>query len=446
MLLAAEERELLHLVIGLLEEVEPVFEAQDAAHGVVDAAHRHFALLDELFEQRAEFPVVGIHRHVDTGIYRELDRLLLILGDVVARVEVVDVGPVGYDHTVPVETLFEPYGQQLVVGVHRQTVVHRRVDHKRERSRLCHFEIGREVLLAQVLNGYRRRRAVLAADRNAVAHVVLHAGCDMAVADMVGVVALKSEHGLASHFGIEVAVLAVILPHARPARVAAEVYDGSVCPRNAARLGLVGRYAGTLARECAVERGAHVHTLREEGSAQRICRAVYLVDAVDAGYADRLHGLLLYVADDAIPCLWRLCDAGRDVEYRTDLILADYRVEHRLVELESLGVDDRHYAHVDRHHPLLRHAAREVELLLYAVFFEQTHYVLLRRASRIESGEGVGPLLEQIYRQLAHLSHLLFEGHLAQALLDLSLYFFVARDRGRGDSCGRAQQRCDGAA
>ncbi len=268
----------------------------------------------------------------------------------------------------------------------------------------------------------------------------------MLVVYMVGIAALESQHSLAAHLGVQIAVFAVVLPHARPARVAAEVHHGSIGPRNASGLGFIGRDAGAFARQSAVEGGSHVDALGEERASLRVGRAVNLVHAVDAGDAHRLHRLLLDAADDLLPLLRRLRHAGGYVENRADLVGADDRVEHRFVELETVGVFDGHDAHVDRHHRLPRKVGAEVELGRNAVFFEQPFDIGLRRSLRIDSGKGIDALLEQVDREFAHLAHLLVERHLAQLFFDLAFDLFVARNRRSGSRKRRRdQERSDGA-
>ena len=102
-LLAAEIRIVLEAVVRLVEEVKAVFQSKNAAHGIIDAAHRHLTLLHQLLKQSAEVGVVRLHSHINSGIDSDADSVLLVGGNVVASVEVVDIGPVSHHHTVPVE-------------------------------------------------------------------------------------------------------------------------------------------------------------------------------------------------------------------------------------------------------------------------------------------------------------------------------------------------------
>ena len=103
MLLAAEFGIVLEAVVRLVEEVKAIFQSKNAAHSIVDAAHRHLTLLHQLLKQSAEVGVVRLHSHINSGIDSNADSILLVGGNVVASVEVVDIGPVSHHHTVPVE-------------------------------------------------------------------------------------------------------------------------------------------------------------------------------------------------------------------------------------------------------------------------------------------------------------------------------------------------------
>ncbi len=124
MFLAAEQRKVLQVIVGLFKQIEAVLQAQYATHGIVYTAHGDFTFFYQLLEERAELPVVRVHGHVDTGIDGELDGFLLVFGNVVALPEVVYVRPVSHNHTVPIEVFLQPLGQEFVVGMERQAVVH----------------------------------------------------------------------------------------------------------------------------------------------------------------------------------------------------------------------------------------------------------------------------------------------------------------------------------
>ncbi len=147
--------------VGLVEETETVFYAQDAAHGVVDALLRDLTFLDELLEQRAEVNIVGIHAHVDTGVDSQTDSVLLVFGHMLTRIEVADISPVGHNHAVPVEVFLQPLRQILVAGMHRHAVDGSRIDHHRQGAGLDGVLERLEVFLAQHQRRDVGRRTVL---------------------------------------------------------------------------------------------------------------------------------------------------------------------------------------------------------------------------------------------------------------------------------------------
>src|SRR5690554_8039702 len=212
------------------EQTKTVFEAQHATNGVVDATHRYFAFFYQLFEQDAVVPVVGLHSHVDAGIDGHFDGLFFVGRHLLAGIEVVDVGPVGNNHTVPAEVFLEPLGQQLVAGVHGHAVDRSRVDHDGEGAGFNGLQKGRKVLFTQVLLADDGRGPVFAGHRYAVAHVVLHRYGNFFFADVVGVLALEAENGFAAHFGIQIGVFSVAFPHAGPAGIASQINGGVVGP------------------------------------------------------------------------------------------------------------------------------------------------------------------------------------------------------------------------
>ena len=194
------------------------------------------------------------------------------------------------------------------------------------------------MLLAHVLSGDGRRRTVLAGYGNAITHIVLHTSGNVVPANQVGVLALEAEDSFTSHFGIYIAVFTIVFPHTRPAGVASEVGHRGIRPGDASRLCFVGRDACALTRQFAVEGSSHVDTLRKESTAQRIGSSVYLVYTVHTRNTHHLHGFLLNALDDFLPLLHALCHTVGDIQYGAYFVFSDDRVEHRLVQLEALGI------------------------------------------------------------------------------------------------------------
>ena len=97
------------------------------------------------------------------------------------------------------------------------------VDHDGEGTGTYGSQIGSEMLFAQVVRRDDGWGTVLATDRNAIAHVVLHADSDVVGINVVGVFTLEAKHHGLTHFSTEVAVFAEVFPCTRPQGVAAEV-------------------------------------------------------------------------------------------------------------------------------------------------------------------------------------------------------------------------------
>ncbi|CDB95686.1 unknown [Bacteroides sp. CAG:443] len=223
----------------MVEQTQAILQAQYAGYGIIDAAHRYLAFLNQFLQVVAEAHFVRHHRHVDTGIDGNLDGLLLGCCNVVARTQVIDVRPVGHDHAVPVQVFLQPFGQQFTVGMERHAVVYARVYHHRQGSGSYSSQERSKVLFAQIRTGNRRRCTVLTRYGNAITHIVLHAGSHVVFTDMVRVASLKTSDGSLTHFRIYIAVFTVVLPHTRPARVTSQVDYRCIRPGNAASFGFV---------------------------------------------------------------------------------------------------------------------------------------------------------------------------------------------------------------
>ena len=198
----------------------------------------------------------------------------------------------------------------------------------------------------------------------------------MVEVEVVGVIALHALDRCGGHHGVHQRILAVALPHSGPAGVTSEVHGGGEGPGNHRGPGLVGGDFTDSGGIVAVEGRCDVDALGEEGRPVYVCRAVNLVEAVDAGYSDFLHRLLLD-AGDYLPVFLPVgAGASWNVQDRAYLVFADDIVQHFLAELLGLPVGD----HVDG--------------------------------------------------QLGHLADFLLEGHLFKKPVDSGLDFRVLRDGG----------------
>src|SRR5690554_2794954 len=327
------------------EQAKTVLQAQYATNGIVDATHRYFAFFYQLFEQDAVVPVVGLHSHVDAGIDGHFDGLFFVGRHLLAGIEVVDVGPVGNNHTVPAEVFLEPLGQQLVAGVHGHAVDRARIDHDGEGAGFNGLQEGGKVLFTQVLRADDGGGPVFAGHRYAVAHVVLHRYGNFFFANFVGIFSLKAKYRFTAHFGIYIGVFAVAFPHAGPAWIAAQINGGVVGPWYTAGLRLVGRDAGGLAHQVAVKGCSHIDGLGKNGAAQGVGGAVALVETVYAGNTDFVHGFLLNHGDDFLPLLFGFGYGAGCIEDGADLVLSDNGVQQGLAEGKGVGAAGRGIPH-----------------------------------------------------------------------------------------------------
>lgn len=270
---------------GMVEEVETVLHAEYAAHCIVDTAHGNLSFVDQFLQQDAGINAIGFHDHVDTSIDGNAKGILLVAGHHLTGIEVVHVGPVGDEHTVPSRLLLQPYGEQLAVGMDGHTVDRRRVDHDRVGTSLDTSKEGREELLTQLGGCDIGRRAVLARPRHAVTHIVLQRHGHVLLVYMVGIFALEAKRLGHAHLGIDIAVLAEVLVESGPAGIAGQVEGRTERPGHAHGTGLVGRGLGTATGNVAIERCSHVDVLREKRAALRIGGTVVLVETEEAGNA-----------------------------------------------------------------------------------------------------------------------------------------------------------------
>ena len=316
----------------------------------------------------------------------------------VARAQVVDVGPVGHGHAVEAQLVFEQAREHEVTGVHRFAVDHSRVYHHRLGAGADGgFECG-QMHLSQYVFGDVGRRAVLSRERCRVAQEVLEADGHAVGCRHVG--AFESAHRGQSHLRGQADVFAEGLPVARPAGVDAEVEHGGEHPRDARGARLVGRYGRAFFHQVGVPGGGHGYLLREEGGALRVVGSVDGVDAIDDGDAEaRLRGghLLQRADDGVVPFVEGHGHAVGRVEERAH-VACDYG-------LPCLGRVD---------------GQRQVAAV-----------------GRVARGDGVDG-------HLRHLSHFLFERHQAQQAVHALFGAPVGGGGGRpgaGRECGDGCER-----
>ena len=250
----------------------------------------------------------------------------------VTHIEVVDVSPVGDEHAVPSELFLDPAGEEGLVGMGRDAVDGRGIDHGGQGAGAEAGQERAEEFLAKVVLGDDGRGAVLTAGRHAIAHEMLQGHGAVVGVDMVRVLTLDGDGLDAGHLGLEVGILAEAFPDARPARVAAEVHDRGEHPRALRGTGLIGHRLAEHAGIFAVERRGDIDLLRIEGTVGKVGGTMDHVESIDARDADEFHGLLLDLADHRGGLLAAVGGIVHDIEDGTDLVFAEDLLEFRRVD------------------------------------------------------------------------------------------------------------------
>ena len=165
--------------------------------------------------------------------------MLLVHSHTFACEEVVDVGPVSDDHTVPVETFLEPACEKFLVSVHRDAVNTGAVHHNCKGTCLNASLERSEVLLFEFILRDIGRSSVLTCTWVAIAEIMLHRHCDIVRTDMVRILTLHTANGRSALNSVHERILTVVLPNAWPTWVAREVYCRRVSPRAVCRTAFV---------------------------------------------------------------------------------------------------------------------------------------------------------------------------------------------------------------
>ena len=154
---------------------------------------------------------------------------------------------------------------------------------------------------------------------------------------VVGVGALESAHGGRTHNGVDKRVFAVVLPDARPARIARHVDGWRVGPGAVRGARLIGGDDSCVVRQRRVERRADIDILGKERAAQSVGCSVVLVEAVDGRDSHNLDRHPVYAGYYLVPLLRRQGYRAGSVEERADLIFRDNVAELGLVEHEIVA-------------------------------------------------------------------------------------------------------------
>ena len=236
--------------VGIFEEAEGEFYAEDAAHGFVDCGHGDAAGFDEA----GEFGVVEVRHHVDidAGVEGFFCGGGGIEGDAVVE-KLHDGGVVADDESVEAPFLAEDGGEQVGVGGAGNSVEGVEGAHDGGGAGFdCGF-VGREIDLAEAALAHVGGVVFATGFYGSVGGEVFNGG-SYAVGFIEGVGLIAADVG-ARHGGAEVRVFARAFGGASPAGVAGDVDHGGVEPADARGGGFFGGHAGELGDELWIEAG-----------------------------------------------------------------------------------------------------------------------------------------------------------------------------------------------
>ena len=191
------------------------------------------------------------------------------------------------------------------------------------------------MLLTKVRRRDIGRSAVLTRPGHAITEIVLHAGSDMTVVNMIRIVTFKAFDHLTSHDSIQIAVFTEVLPNAGPTWISPEIDSGTVRPRYADSTGLIGCRCRAVVSNSTVECCCHIDVLWEECSALCISRAMVLVKAKETRNPDDSHRTLLNIPEILLPLTGRWRHRVRCVKDRPYLVASQDRVGACLIDVED---------------------------------------------------------------------------------------------------------------
>ena len=308
---------------GLLEQAQTDLQAQYATDGVIDAGHGNVAALGQVHNDVAALGVVRIHDHVDTGVDAHLHGFALVGGHMVAGIEVVNIGPVRHEQTVPAQFFLHPTAEQDGVGMGGNAVDRGTVHHGSKGAGAETLQERSEEFLTQVIGRNDGRSAVLSTDGHTVSHEMFEGNGHILQADVIGVVSLEGLRLLAGHHSLQVGIFSKALPDTRPAGVTPQVHHRGKHPRNLGGTGFISHGRSHHAGINRIKSGSKVNLLGIQGTFDQIRSAMDHVQAIDTRDADSLHGFLLNLTHHIGSMLPSMGTVVHDVQDRAYFILAD---------------------------------------------------------------------------------------------------------------------------
>ncbi len=276
------------------------------------------------------------HGHIHSGINGHFDGFFVRGGNSVALIQAGDIGPIGYDHAVPVQLFFGPLGKQYGIGHPVHPVDGGGIGHHGERSGAQCFQEGGKLLFSQVLvvdNGWGTVQSV---DRNTVAHIMLKAGSYVIVANIIKILSLQAFHHFTPDCSSQVTILPVAFPLAWPCWLTSHIHYRTECPWDPGRACFIGGDFPCPAGQFLVEGGCHVYALRKQGAIGHVGGPMDLVQAVKARNPYGFQGFVLNNFYEPVPFFRGLgrCEGG--VQDGSHFISDKHRVHFGRIKLKVL--------------------------------------------------------------------------------------------------------------
>ena len=238
-----------HVHIGVLEQTQQHFHAQDVAHGVVNGLHAHGSAPDQFFQVREE--AEGHHIHIHAGVHGLFGHVLAVHAK--SMIDHLSHGvPVGDYQAVEAPFAAEDVLHHEGIARGRHAVVVVEGSHQCHGARLDGSLERRQIHIAQLALGEVGAVVVTAAFGSSIAHEMLDTGGHRGAVQAGTLV--TAHHGF-THPGVQVSVLTAALGNAAPTGIAGNVQHGRERPADTLGGGLDGCHTGSLFHQGGVKGG-----------------------------------------------------------------------------------------------------------------------------------------------------------------------------------------------
>ena len=145
--------------------------------------------------------------------------------------------------------------------------------------------------------------------------------------NMIGVRTLDGYGLFAGHFGLKIRILTEAFPNTGPAGVTAKVHDRREHPRDLRSAGFIGHRTAQQTRIFTVESGAKINLLRIKTTIRKISGTMNHINAINARYADQIHGNFLNLANHCSRLLTGMGTVVHHIQDGTNLISAQNKLQ-----------------------------------------------------------------------------------------------------------------------